>query len=336
MSGILFACGAGAPRGPSRIIEFGGSEPARVIPITGGDGPWREHLFPALDGYESGQAAALPAEGYPPSDELAALVDRWPVREQGPVRGACVAFAVTAAMELNRLRNGEAQSLEILSPEFVYSMMRVRFPPAAKDKPDGYATSGATIFSQAARCIGEVGICLEDKLNYDPDATPASHYAWPVPADAIADAKERIVPKSRYSVALFKPGAPRPDDLDAVVIARLMQGVPVCVSVPIYRRRISDWGDRDAILDGYVLDPIEDGPEDGDIEGGHAFCIIGYRRDPANPAKGRFVFRNSWGDRFASRPTKTGAYDSAPAIGYGTISQEHIRKHCWEIMYRSE
>jgi C1A family cysteine protease len=58
------------------------------------------------------------------------------------------------------------------------------------------------------------------------------------------------------------------------------------------------------------------------IDGAHAVCLVGYERQPHAPGGGAFLFRNSWGNTWASR--------SRYKPGYGTLFFEYVRQYALE------
>jgi C1A family cysteine protease len=55
-------------------------------------------------------------------------------------------------------------------------------------------------------------------------------------------------------------------------------------------------------------------------DGGHAVCVVGYELGATWPGGGAFIFRNSWGAKWAKPQGRLGG-------GYGTLPFAYVRKY---------
>lgn len=77
-----------------------------------------------------------------------------------------------------------------------------------------------------------------------------------------------------------------PDQLQTIE-SEIAHGHPVAVGMR--------WPNRTAFAGAYMLTV----PAPGDVFDGHCVALVGYRVDSTLPGGGAFLFRNSWGDRWA-------------------------------------
>jgi C1A family cysteine protease len=92
--------------------------------------------------------------------------------------------------------------------------------------------------------------------------------------------------------------------------ARLDQGKPVVLGVLTF----PNW-DYPSVSDtGEVTMPLPRTAPDG----GHAICVVGYEERAGVPGGGAFIFRNSWGRKWARSHGRYGA-------GYGTLYFGYVR-----------
>ena len=179
------------------------------------------------------------------------------------------------------------------------------------------------------------GVCLEDTMPYitgnkKPDFTSDPTH------DAELEAHKYRIPEKNFKyfrLSASDPKAWRDVPIVEVIRNALQNGSPVAVAFPVYGKS-NQWSNiySDGWRFGEVLDPrhppdvvsvFESESVDQLIKGGHAVCIVGYL-EGQNGAEGRFVFKNSWGHRFARR--FDGALVPPPRPGYGTVSLSHMEK----------
>ena len=220
--------------------------------------------------------------------------------------------------------------------------MRRDHAPDDGELPNNYE-GGSTFLNQASQVFGMTGVCLEDTMPYitgnkKPDFTSDPTH------DAELEAHKYRIPEKNFKyfrLSASDPKAWRDVPIIEVIRNALQNGSPVAVAFPVYGKS-NQWSNiySDGWRFGEVLDPrhppdvvsvFESESVDQLIKGGHAVCIVGYL-EGEDGAEGRFVFKNSWGHRFARR--FDGALVPPPRPGYGTVSLSHMENHCWEMMYR--
>lgn len=213
----------------------------------------RDHLDSRDRKFSVGEPIALPA-----SVDLRTSGFMPPVYDQLQV-GSCTANAISAAIDHERKKQGEAW----LTPSrlFIYFNERSMEGTVASD-------SGAEI-RDGIKSVASQGVCPESEWAYIDDgkqfaATPTpTCYTDAVKVEALQYAS---VPQDAVSIKTV-----------------LAQGRPVVFGISVYDAFESD----EVAKTGLVPMP---GPNDAPI-GGHAICIVGF-----DDAKSLFTFRNSWGD----------------------------------------
>jgi len=267
----------------------------------------------------------------------------WPVRDQGRVRGTCVAFAALATAELRELRSHEAQQNIEYAEEFVYAEARTSYlSEGPGDVPEAERT-GAIFLLQAVlslACSGNIG---ENRLlyRYVPDDP-----AWTAQVTEMVkqDAAQNKLDLHEFYFALDFPErseregqSPFPKgDVVKYIRMFLESEQAVSITLPVYSTgQSSPWTVGNAWKTGVIPDPTPQAKEAGAPNIGHAICIIGMIPDPAapdDPTKGWFIFRNSWGTRFGYKRPRSPELDAVLAPGYGAISFGHVEEECWGIM----
>lgn len=278
----------------------------------------------------------------PMNEDMMDLCRSWSSVDQGDVRNTCVAFSTLALIELyERIHQGKS-TFSDYSEEFLYAKMRVDHKPAPDELPNNY-DEGGTFLEQAVQALEISGVCMEDTMPYVKAASRPDALTTPTDA-AVAEALDHRVPKG--SLKELRLCAENPGDWRKVPILKtvrraLQMGSPVVVSFPVYGAS-NEWSNRygSGWRYGHVLDPLapsdvvsvfEDNTVEKKVRGGHAVCIVGFL-EGTDGQDGRFVFKNSWGHRFAKLFEQSPV--TPPDIGYGTVSQTHVANHCWELMYR--
>ena len=290
---------------------------------------------------------------YKDKDLLGDLInpDFWRVRDQGR-RGTCNAFAVCAAEELWTYHNSDPGKLVDLSEEYLYAKTRaISFDRVGIDISDDdrirFEQSGATFLKQVQLAIDEHGVCAEEKLRYDP-GRPANFVVTRITNDAELDAADRKVPKQVFVHDVMRKPEVGDNHLwlsntgnlrTSAILARLIQdGRPVVASFAILEEVGGNAWDSNLIWDyGEVKYPSDEVAEKLKPIGGHAVCLVGFRKNPTVSADnpGWFLFRNSYGvDDFAARAKQDEDEPISPAPGYGTISARDVDRYCWEYLAR--
>jgi hypothetical protein len=212
-----------------------------------------------------------------------------PVRDQGG-RGTCVAFASVACLEYH-LHRGTARPRHH-SEQFLFW--------ACKQSPDdGVPDRDDTTLPAARAVMKSRGVCLAKTWPYDPIPGATAHQG-PPPDGAEAEARSYA-----WGDAQAIP-AGNVDGLRALLDA----GTPVVLGVETY----PSW-DFPIVHDtGEVLMPLPGENPDG----GHAVCVVGYERRGGVPGGGAFLFRNSWGRKWAGPHGRF-------AEGHGTLFFDYVR-----------
>jgi C1A family cysteine protease len=239
-----------------------------------------------------GLAAALP--------ESVNMIDQMqPIRDQGQVRGTCVAHAATAVAE-HYFRQQLGRTID-LSRQFLYWDCK---------QNDGDPTHEGTWISVAMKCLTTDGCCLETTWPYNPSPIAGNESQDPPLPGAAAAAKDFIVPTYRQL-----PPTSIPDIKGELAAQRC-----VAFTIPVYQ----SWYGVNAVAvtrTGAITNPI---PGESNI-GAHAMCFVGYQDDADDVANGGgyFILRNSWNSNWAT--------ESAVGVtGYGTIPYSYINAYCVE------
>ena len=247
------------------------------------------------------------------------LFESWAPQHQGGKRATCVAFAVLAMVELYDRLHTKSDGIANYSEEFLYYMMREKHVPSVM--PENYE-NGSTFMDQAARALETNGVCSEATMPYNGAPTEPAHVEKPSIGVIEEALNNRFDPDSFHYLRLFKkePEKWKAQGLVKVIRNELKNGNPVTAAFPLYSGD-DQWFDPDSVgrRFGWVADPtahdhvVTTIQEHGFdlIKGGHAVCIIGYQQGDSK-TDGRFLLRNSWGERFRHAVQKVpGAPDAA-------------------------
>jgi hypothetical protein len=249
---------------------------------------------------------------------------RWRLREQGR-RPTCIPFAVAAMLEHPHHLAGEDDP--DLSEQYLFWAMKHR-------SPSGQAEPEHHKLRQAMEALSLAGICAEADQPYIaalPDPAWATGAA-PSPAVQAKAFKDHWTDPVIYD---DEPEDAQGPGTAARVLALLRQGRATAIALPMMRDAAAapgenNWRSRSALLYGKVPDPVPGMVEDG----GHAVCILGFLPHAREPLGGYFLFRNSWGARFAEFP-HTDIQDGIPPIGrqgHGYLSARYLDRWCWELL----
>ncbi len=245
----------------------------------------------------------------------------WVPDDQGDLPTCTAQASVSCIERMRALQPGG--HLTDLSVRFLYVMMQCEpsdIPPPAP---------GFTRLCQARDALHDFGVCPEaDWSDNGPFAGQPDQAAMQAAASNRCD--------SLYIVADSAKG--RPDNLAQTIHEELRQGRPVAVSLPGYSaggdpNKPTTWINPSTLLTGEVLGPVNgDKPVDAS---GHAVCLVGYQSGTVDMPGGYFVFRNSYGLRFARDYRMTQPTDPAPRVpgpGYGTIPAQFVQDCACEIL----
>jgi hypothetical protein len=257
----------------------------------------------------------------------------WRVLDQGPYRGTCNAFAALSMYRLLRFWAGKP--LADLSEEYLYAKMRGSFAPFDAESIPGYKT-GATVLDQASDALSAAGACLETELPYAWKET-RPNFTHPDVDHHDASAARQAIADATFCRVFLPPSVARPSDrLSLSLHLVLSQRLPVVISLPIYPYgNTSLWEIGGGWNTGVIPDPQPDAAGEMPVPlGGHSVCLIGYQADPSDRSHGWFLFRNSWGRRFARNAEAThGTRPEVPEAGYGALSTRHVDAHVWDVLF---
>ncbi|MGJ8560308.1 MAG: C1 family peptidase [Litorimonas sp.] len=235
----------------------------------------------------------------------------WPTREQGE-RGTCVAFSVTAALELARYRdNGQAPDL---SEQYLYWAVK-------HHGLDPWPDESGTGHEHVAKAASQHGVCREHHWTYNPNTIVGSVSQDPPPNGAVVAAQQSGTAQLTVQIHQANSGHAR------TVLDLLRAHGGVAIAMPVYARRkhgLSNWNVPGFERYGKILNPPPGWVHDGD----HAVFVTGFVPDPDEPTGGHFIIRNTWGPDWAwDLPHKDAL---APQTGYGQISATYIDLYLWE------
>jgi hypothetical protein len=270
--------------------------------------------------FAPGREAPAPTEPPPPGPDLPAetvhdlraVCGPWPVRHQGG-RGTCVAFGAVACLEHALCR--ETGTLPDMSEQFLY--WAIKTDPA---EPRPHQDGTWLTFAQAA--MARNGVCIETDCPYLPQAQVP--VCGPTPTGT-----------ARTNALAFRRTTTVHQQNPPAAAARVRQilasGRPVAVSLPVFSDPqnpggADNWSTGVGWDYGRVLNP----PPTSVVTSGHCVCVTGFVSDVTEPKGGYFIFRNSWGTRWAQyAPAPGNSY--APAQGYGEVSAAYVDAYCWEL-----
>jgi hypothetical protein len=210
-------------------------------------------------------------------------------RDQGE-RGTCAAFATVAFLEFHLYST--LTETKHHSEQFLFWACKKR---------DRWPGVDGTSLSAARRALESRGVCLETTWPYDSSA------GGPVDRDPPPDgAKEDA---RQYRWADMRP-------LPAKSIESLRSSLDDEKPVVLGVKTFPNWDFPDVEDTGKVNMPLPGEPSDG----GHAVCLVGYEEDERVPGGGAFIFRNSWGQKWACKNRRFGP-------GYGTLFFEYVSRY---------
>lgn len=219
----------------------------------------RDHLF-------SAPKAVLQA--LPPRFDLTESDPRinFPIYNQGQI-GSCTANALAAAVQFDRLKNGE-------SPDFVPSRLFLYYNERAIE--GSIANDSGAYLRDGMKSLQQTGICPEADWMYD--ATPALYDGGPFPVGSKAatqPSQQAYNDAANYTITSYQSLQQTLSQLQATLAA----GFPFVFGFSVF----SSWAHSEA-----TIIPI---PSDSESQvGGHAVLAVGY-----DNATALFKFRNSWG-----------------------------------------
>jgi len=257
----------------------------------------------------------------------------WPVEDQRP-RQTCVAFAVTACLEL--LRAKHEANLTPLSPQYLYWHMRQH--PWPGPPPPGW-DEGATKLGYANDVLSTYGICRAESCPYVAYLPVDAPLEGPEPSDvATTEALADRISDSYY--VDYPDPATRPSGIAQQVYDLLAEQRPVAISLPLFylnpENLLTTLDNPQTLASGQVCDPppgaaVPTNPSHPSTPG-HAVCVVGFQPDRDEAIGGWFIFRNSLGLDWADALDPENAHAPlVPVRGYGAISASYVEHCTWEI-----
>ncbi len=205
-------------------------------------------------------------------------------RDQGRLRGTCVAFALVAASEqVWRRVERHARDPEIrLSEQFLYWRCK---------EEDGHPGPG-TYPREAAREVVETGICRRDTWPYDPEPGESEGQGPPPPRSTAEARRYRV-----GGVADLTSDRTSREMLDSIVgcLAGIERwpGRVVAIGMRLHESFLG------ADVETYGRVPV---PLPGEqVVGHHEMVVVGYELGDEFPGGGVFLVRNSWGTGWARK-----------------------------------
>jgi hypothetical protein len=251
----------------------------------------------------------------------------WPLRDQIAVP-ACTAYAAMACVELSIARKAQTTP-ERLSAGAAYFYMK-DLAEGDMEQPIRSDAPGYTRFKDAVSYLKTTGYYNEAKWNDSlVNARPSTIGG---PGTILADVCYHSYPLPENDQSFPPDVTDRPRGIARAIYDELAAGRPVGAGFPAYARLgghgMTNW--TSAFENGVV--PVPRTGDTLDMDAGHAVCIVGFTTGgkpltKGNINQGLFVFRNSFGETFASAPT------TGWPQGYGTVSADLVETCCWEVMF---
>jgi hypothetical protein len=166
---------------------------------------------------------------------------------------------------------------------------------------DGEPGEDGTHLNFAREVLADRGACFAKTWPYNP-LPEATVDQGPPPKGAVEEAAAHVWPDAEDLA---------PGDLDALK-ARLDANRPFVLGVLTFPK----WDYPSVEETGEITMPLPRMLSDG----GHAICVVGYEERAGVPGGGAFLFRNSWGRKWARANGRFGA-------GYGTLFFDYVRAY---------
>lgn len=284
--------------------------------------------FVQMNDAASGVASSSPHSGtmdsavqYP--DETAFdQLERFPADDQG-IRGTCVAFSAAGMFEMMSSLSLRKRKPFRLSHQYLY--YRTKSTDQSPINEEG-SSLGA-----AMRVLKTDGCCLEKDLKYEPHHDLRQMYR--IKGHRPEASEQRLIKNAeKYKIGSFREIESNPGLVDSIK-RELCSNRPVGVGTAVFELA---WYNTLALRNGEIALPITDQSIqppailDNPL-GGHAIVLVGYRDNSRipnaqshRPGGGYFIFRNSWGKRWA--------WQSADHPGYGRIPYEYLMRFCLEAV----
>ncbi len=275
----------------------------------------------------------------------------WIVRDQGE-RNTCSAFCVAAVAELTDFHAAEIDTPPDYSEEYLYSKISQigleELIKGIKKEDIAYlVATGGRFLLQAREALRTGALISEDDFPYEPSRdegetaniaafTPTGFVRAPDAVSQMVDIDVKAglqINEDRRWLSSADDAGDAIDDLAARFITLLQDKKPIAAGFPSLSNGDYDiWFGHKVIENGEVGYPSLPKLQEMGINGGHSVCIVGYNTNGFDPGDGVFIFRNSFGTRFASNPDTTSKWQP-PAPGYGTIPFRDVRLCCLDYLH---
>lgn len=332
--------GAGRTEGPPlagfSLDEVQTNEPTKSY--VGGALPPASDDPPPLSGSATGQP--------PGPSRLARLPDRaillplqpghvGEARDQGD-RGTCVAFALTACLELRgplRLMGWMDWWLHTLRQLGRHRSEQFAFWAAKKH--DNQPASDGTTLHAAYEGLKAYGVCLANRWHYDPHPRPGnpSHEGPDAPTSVARRCAWRRSGTHRLDHFCNTFGPPGDGSRARKLYDALRSGRPVAVTLAVFQdedhKAVSNWTNELAYEFGVVNDPPFAPGMATKAPLGHAVCVVGFQPAAYERWGGYFLFRNSWGTHWARHAPRPPYF--VPRRGHGQVSAKYVDHFLWEM-----
>jgi C1A family cysteine protease len=330
LASALVLAGCGDDQAPANNDAQTGTQDEYVPPLSTAESVHGD--FPGNNALpELGKADAV----YPPKfTEL--LETQTSVKSQGS-RGVCSIFSTVALMEHLYIKEGT-----YLTPDFSEQYLQW----SAKFEVGAFPNTAGSSAGSNLDAVVDYGIVEEDVWPYEPkgwtsaddpacgeDNKPTRCYTNGEPSEEVQSAEKWTLPKSRWI-------STRPDNIKAHMTEKKSA---VVVGLDFFYQA---WGHGGSPLptskeysnNGYVFYPNETDKEKSlENRAGHSILLVGWddtlevprldeNGEPMVDAngepvidKGFFIFKNSWGDGWAT--------NSPHGDGYGFISMDYVEEY---------
>ena len=243
-----------------------------------------------------------------------------PVKDQ-KYRGTCVAFATTALLEAfitNHIQDFSRSTS--FSEQYLYYRAKGLDPERIDD---------GTQFEYTLQALQDWGICSEHNLTYR-GFNDWSHSL--LFEDSLKrSALDELAKGTRIKGYLHLPKLGLVESIKDCIRRK----IPVGIGVLVFH---DAWYNDYAVLRGEIELPVTIENDEGKqilmdrCTEAHAIAIYGYQDDEnpktARPGGGSFIFRNSWGEDWAS--------NNENARGYGNLPYAYVEKYCLDACIITE
>ncbi len=227
---------------------------------------WKPDFPDHRDQFFTAPRATL--QNLPPSFDLTVAdpLINFPIYDQGQI-GSCNANALAAAVQFDRLKNGQ-------TPDFVPSRLFLYYNERQIENTVQY-DSGAYL-RDGMKVLQQTGICPEADWAYDATPAPCDSCPFPVGSKpATQPPQQAYDDAANYTITSYQSLQQILGQLQGALVS----GFPFAFGFTVF----SSWANTDSTI---IPLPM---PSDSQA-GGHAVLAVGYDNSTS-----LFKFRNSWG-----------------------------------------